>query len=144
MSLKEKIHAIQQEIGALKKENDNPYFKSKYVNLDQILEALQPLEEKYRVLITQPIHGGLTNKEATTTRMILMLIVQDLDSDEAISYDMVLPDYIEPQKLGSAITYFRRYALQSFFMLRAEDDDANDANDEVENKIEEGVSTFRI
>lgn len=34
----------------------------------------------------------------------------------------------DPQKMGSAITYYRRYALQSLFLLRAEDDDANVAS----------------
>jgi hypothetical protein len=34
---------------------------------------------------------------------------------------MVLPN-LHPQKLGSAITYYRRYTLQSLLGLQAEDD----------------------
>jgi len=38
-----------------------------------------------------------------------------------------LPEAPDAQKYGSAITYFRRYALQSLFLLEAEDDDGNNA-----------------
>jgi hypothetical protein len=41
----------------------------------------------------------------------------------------VLPENSDPQKMGSTITYFRRYALQSLFLLQAEDDDGHSAVD---------------
>ena len=41
---------------------------------------------------------------------------------------MELPNLQDPQKLGSAITYFRRYTLQSLLGLQAEDDDGNKAS----------------
>jgi hypothetical protein len=37
----------------------------------------------------------------------------------------------DPQKLGSAVTYYRRYTLQSLLGLQAEDDDANSASQAV-------------
>ena len=37
----------------------------------------------------------------------------------------------DPQKLGSAVTYYRRYTLQSLLGLQAEDDDANSASQSV-------------
>jgi hypothetical protein len=42
-----------------------------------------------------------------------------------------LPEINDPQKLGSAITYYRRYTLQSLLALQAEDDDANLASNKV-------------
>ena len=39
-----------------------------------------------------------------------------------------LPEVTDAQKAGSAITYFRRYALQSLLALEAEDDDGNTAS----------------
>jgi len=49
-----------------------------------------------------------------------------LDGDKILlASEMLLPEIQDPQKMGSAITYYRRYALQSLFLLRAEDDDAN-------------------
>ena len=39
-----------------------------------------------------------------------------------------LPELNDPQKLGSAITYYRRYTLQSLLALQSEDDDGNSAS----------------
>jgi hypothetical protein len=44
---------------------------------------------------------------------------------------MSLPNIQDPQKLGSAITYYRRYTLQSLLGLQAEDDDGNTATKQV-------------
>ncbi len=43
-----------------------------------------------------------------------------------------MPDISEPQKVGSAITYYSRYTLQSLLGLQAEDDDANTASKAVQ------------
>jgi len=45
--------------------------------------------------------------------------------DELGRSNIYLPDNVEPQKMGSAITYYRRYSLQSMLLLEAEDDDGN-------------------
>jgi hypothetical protein len=45
-----------------------------------------------------------------------------------VSSAIKLPDLNDPQKLGSAVTYYRRYTLQSLLSLQAEDDDANTAS----------------
>jgi hypothetical protein len=41
---------------------------------------------------------------------------------------MFLPEIADPQKMGSAVTYYRRYMLQSLLLLRAVDDDGNIAS----------------
>jgi len=46
---------------------------------------------------------------------------------------MRLPEIQDPQKVGSAVTYYRRYTLQSLLSLQAEDDDANSASATVKN-----------
>jgi hypothetical protein len=55
-------------------------------------------------------------------------IIIDCESSETIESSIALPALSDPQKLGSAITYFRRYTLQSLLSLQAEDDDANKAS----------------
>jgi hypothetical protein len=45
---------------------------------------------------------------------------------------MALPDLTDPQKLGSCITYYRRYSLVSLLALEAEDDDGNTASGAVQ------------
>jgi len=45
-----------------------------------------------------------------------------------VRLSVTLPSASTPQQLGSAITYYRRYTLQSLLSLQAEDDDGNEAN----------------
>lgn len=116
----DKILKIQSEIGVLVKTETNPFFKSKYMDINGLLEQLLPLLEKHKVLVCQPlgIHDGKNTLET---------IVYDLENpNNSIAHSIIyLPNLEDPQKMGSAITYYRRYALQSLFLLRAEDDDAN-------------------
>ena len=57
----------------------------------------------------------------------LQTILIDAESGEEIKTSVNLPENADPQKMGSIITYFRRFALQSLFALQAEDDDGNKA-----------------
>lgn len=118
----DKILKIQSEIGVLSKTETNPFFKSKYLDINGLLEQLLPLLEKYKLCVVQPLtYCG--EKPALCTH------IYDVEKDENILRDYIpLPDLQDPQKMGSAITYYRRYALQSLFLLRAEDDDANHAS----------------
>ena len=54
-------------------------------------------------------------------------MIYNVDGDGQIESGINLPMIQDPQKLGSAITYFRRYTLQSLLALQAEDDDGNKA-----------------
>jgi len=113
----DKILKIQTEIGVLVKTETNPFFKSKYMDINGLLEQLLPLLEKYGLTVLQPI-------KTINERNAIWTEVWDKENRITAS-DMILPDIQDPQKMGSAITYYRRYALQSLFLLRAEDDDAN-------------------
>jgi hypothetical protein len=113
----DKILKLQSKIGKLSKTEENPFFNSKYFDINGLLEQLQPLLEEFELTVIQP----LTTIDG---RPALRTVLKDGDtviSDEAI----IMPDADNPQKMGSCITYYRRYALQSLFCLQAEDDDAN-------------------
>lgn len=113
----DKIFNIQQKIGTLVKDQTNPYFKSKYLDINSLLDQLMPLLKEEKLVVVQPL-VVIEGKSALTTAVI--------DGDKVlINSSILLPDIQDPQKMGSAITYYRRYALQSLFLLRAEDDDAN-------------------
>ena len=115
----DKILKIQTEIGTLSKDKKNPFFKSSYFDVNQIIEQLLPLLEKHEVSVVQP----LTNIDGVPA---LKTIVWSGDK-EVINETIVLPQLADSQKMGSAITYYRRYALQSLFLLQADDDDGNKA-----------------
>ena len=113
----DKILKLQSEIGVLAKTETNPFFKSKYLDINGILANLQPLLEKYKLTVIQP----LTNING---RPAIRTVIFE-EGRSLIDDVLTLPDLQDPQKMGSAITYYRRYALQSLFLLQAEDDDGN-------------------
>ena len=117
----DKIYSVQQKIGVLVKTETNPFFKSKYMDINGLLEQLIPLLGEEKLVVIQPLGvTGVNDKPC--------IITEVLDSETGkslVKSFFPLPDIQDPQKMGSAITYYRRYALQSLFLLRAEDDDAN-------------------
>lgn len=125
----DKILKIQSEIGVLVKTETNPFFKSKYMDINGLLEQLLPLLEKHKLLVLQP----LIVKEG---KNLLATSIYEIEKNEPIiTSSIILPDIQDPQKMGSAITYYRRYALQSLFLLRAEDDDGNVSSGKKINKV---------
>ena len=112
--------AFQKEVGAISKDSTNPFFKSKYFDINGLISAIKPLLEKNGLVLLQP----LTNVDG---KPALQTIISD--DNKKIEGTIVLPELADPQKMGSVITYYRRYAIQSMLMLQAEDDDANKATD---------------
>ena len=106
----------KKEIGAIAKDSTNPFFKSQYFDINQLLEHVEPVLAAHNLLVLQPIED---NKVKT--------IIFHVESGAELNSEIELPNLQDPQKLGSAITYYRRYTLQSLLSLRAEDDDANKA-----------------
>jgi len=118
----EKLFKLQQKIGVISKTETNPFFKSKYFDINGLLRELTPLLEEYKLLLLQPL-TTINDKPAIRTKII------DTENKEVLLDDyIVLPDLQDPQKMGSAITYYRRYSLQSALGLQAEDDDGNMAS----------------
>lgn len=118
-----KIHNIQQKIGALSKDKENPFFKSKYTDINQILDQLLPLLGEEGLTVLQPLTTTADGKPAIRT-----IVLSSDENDESFAWETPLPENPDPQKMGSAITYYRRYALVSLFGLRQEDDDGNTAS----------------
>ena len=112
-----KISEVKSEIGTLSKNASNPFFKSKYLDLGEILSNLEPILQKHKLLLLQPV---LDNSVYTE--------IHDLESGEIIKSAIPLPNIQDPQKIGSAITYYRRYSLQSLLALQTDDDDGNKAS----------------
>jgi hypothetical protein len=113
--MKEKLFKIQNMGLKFEKDSKNPFYKSDYLSLEGLWSTLQPVLEKERLVVT---HG--TKEKEVVTRVL------DLDSDEVVESSMPLPDNLDPQKLGSAVTYYKRYNLgQIFNIMTDEDDDGN-------------------
>lgn len=117
----EKINRIWQKL-SVKKDWENPYYKSKYITLDEIVEKLTPLLNEEKLMIYN------YNLKDWWIRTIIV----DLENEnETVSSDFVVWDIKDPQQLGKVVTYWRRYNLVAIFNILAdEDDDAQSFYDE--------------
>ena len=113
-SINEKLFNLQQEIGTVSKDAKNPFYKSRYFDINSLIKQLQPLLKKHRLLLLQPIE-----EDMVYSKLICV------DGTGGVLSALKLPEMNDPQKLGSCITYYRRYTLASLLGLQAVDDDAN-------------------
>lgn len=111
------LAAFQQQMRPVVKDAKNPFFKSKYVSLSAILSAIQePLASNGLSFCQFPSgDNGLTT--------ILMHNSGEWLSDTVNTQ----PVKNDPQAVGSAITYMRRYSLGSILGLNIEEDDDGNA-----------------
>jgi hypothetical protein len=116
-----KVARIQDELGTLQKTSENPFFKSTYIEINELLRLLKPLAKKENILISNPL-DSVGDASAVGT------LIVDLDSGENFYTKVALPPAKNAQDAGGGITYFRRYALISFLGLDQEDDDGNAAS----------------
>ena len=113
-SINEKLFNLQQEIGTVSKDAKNPFYKSRYFDINSLIKQLQPLLKKHRLLLLQPIE-----EDMVYSKLICV------DGTGGVISALKLPQLTDPQKLGSCITYYRRYTLASLLGLQSIDDDAN-------------------
>lgn len=117
-NLYKKLLLLQKEIKVIIKDQENPYFKSKYFDINTVIEELKPLFNKHDLLVLQP----LTNIDGMSC--ITTILIDE--SGEKMEFTTPLISNTDPQKFGAIITYTRRYALTSLFLIQGElDDDAN-------------------
>lgn len=121
-TIHEKLFIIQQEIGAITKSSENPFFKSKYFDINELIGQLMPLLKEHKLLLLQPLVTNEYEQNGVETQLI------EVETGSSVKSFCKFPDINDPQKMGSAITYLRRYTLQSLLGLQAEDDDANKAS----------------
>lgn len=122
LSFMEKLFFLRSEIHPIAKKQMNSHFGSKYFDINQVLEMIDPLLFKYRLMLLQPIKDN-----------IIWTIIRDIDLNEEKIYEqedsfIELPKDLSPQRLGAAITYYRRYTLVSLLGLGADDDNGNTAS----------------
>ena len=106
-------------IGAVTKNAKNPFFKSNYADINNVIETIAPVCESLGICFTQCPKVTDGNADVLVTRLTLLA---NPDSFIESEIRLFLPT-ADMQKLGSAITYARRYALISMFGLETEDDD---------------------
>ena len=112
-----KLHKAKRQIGTVKKNAKNPHFKNTYADLNALIDAVEPILLENDLILLQPLENG-----KVYTRIV------DVNTSEILESCIDLPASGTPQAMGSAITYYRRYTLQSLLSLQAEDDDGTRAS----------------
>lgn len=113
----QKVFEAKKKFTAITKDQTNPHFRSQYYDINDLLRMVDPIIHEQGLMILQPIKEGK-----------LFTIIYDIESGESIESFYELEHNSNPQKVGSEITYYRRYLLSSLLSLQAEDDDGNKAS----------------
>lgn len=116
--------AVKSKLQAVTKDANNPFFKSKYADLGAHLDAVEPLLAENGLVLTQPTGIHPTTGKNTVSSILMHTSGQYISSVMAL----VSKDENDMQKLGSAVTYGRRYTLGALLGMKAEDDDGNAAS----------------
>ena len=112
----------QEGFAAIIKKSTNPAFKSKYANLEAVLDAVTPALNANGLFLTQETRRVDNMIEAKT-------IVFNAAGEKFEGGVTCLPIVKnDAQGVGGAITYARRYSLKTMFALAEEDDDGNAAS----------------
>ena len=110
----------QGQMGGAVKDSSNPFFKSSYADLTSVIKAIkQPFADNGLSYTQFPVSNE--NGVGVSTRLMHI-------SGQWLEMEYTLPTVKkDPQASGSAITYARRYALQSIAGIPTADDDAESA-----------------
>ena len=104
------------------KDTANPFFKSKYANLESVVGVVRPAIEKFGLSFIQVCHDWDVGAKVET------IILHE--SGEWLSCGIMAAPATkaDAQGFGSALTYARRYSLSAAFGVATEDDDGNAAS----------------
>lgn len=108
----------QKEMGDATKGARNPFFKSSYADLNSVREAVMPALQDNSITVLQLNVAGPEGRQYMRT-LLLHTSGEYIGSDTEI----ICSKQNDPQALGSAISYARRYGLQAALCVGAVDDD---------------------
>ena len=121
-NLAKALSIVQGKLTYAKKDSANPFFKSKYADLESVWDACRDLLSANGLAVVQ-----LPGEYFEGTMALTTIITHS--SGEWISQQMSLPvTKPDAQGAGSALTYMRRYALAAAIGVVQADDDGNAAS----------------
>ncbi|WP_273523361.1 ERF family protein [Mailhella massiliensis] len=118
---------VQQQLQPAIKDAKNPFIGNEYATLNSVMESCRALLSSQGIWLTQlpcpaPVELG-AGHIGLETRLI------HADSGQWISSTAIIPlPKNDPQGMGSAMTYARRYSLCAILGIVTEDDDGNAAS----------------
>ena len=111
------------------KDANNPFFKSKYVPLENVVQVVDEAMIDTGLSYTQ----GIADLEEGYLR-VDTIVLHESGEYMIIKGSKVKPTKLDPQSAGSAITYARRYSLSTALGIASDtDDDGNGASQQAKN-----------
>jgi hypothetical protein len=125
------LSAFQSEVKQPTKDKENPFFKSKYVDLQSVVQAITSVANKHGLSFIQyPLNQE--NKVGIVT-IVLHSSGEYIESEPIFA----TPVKQDAQATGSVITYLKRYSLSAMFGITSdEDDDGNLASQKPKENIQ--------
>jgi hypothetical protein len=114
--------AAKASFKPIPKDKVNPFHKSKYASLDAVLGAVEP----------SLLLNGLTLSHTVAEGKLITRLYHT--SGDYLESSFNLPELSDPQKLGSVISYYRRYAVCGLLSVTADEDDDGNAVSNVKQK----------
>lgn len=120
-NLAKSLSLAQSEFHGAKADSENPFFKSRYADLESVWEAIRIPVTKNGLSVTQ-LTAYVNDKLCVVTRLMHL-------SGEWIegNYPIVTIKSTDPQALGAATTYARRFSLSAILGITQTDDDGETA-----------------
>lgn len=115
----------QSEFPTLVKDASNPAYRSRYATLAAVQEAAFPILQKNGLIVLQSVRTDVADG-----RLIVYVggTLFHVESGESTTQELgMVPARQDPQGVGSAITYGRRYLLMTMLGLVPDDDDGQAA-----------------
>ena len=129
MTILEKLQAIQLELKAPKSQR-NSFGKYNYRSAEDILEAIKPLSNKYKVVfkVTEELKGVEGQVYVHSEAKVIDLESTDRESSISSTAQAIV-DFLAkgmqmPQRTGSASSYAKKYALGNLLLI----DDTKDSD----------------
>ncbi len=122
-SLTKALIKVQSDLKPASKNAENPHFRSKFADLNSVWDSCRELLTKNGLSVIQGNSVGMDNT-------VIVETILAHESGEWIQSELCLPlSKSDPQGVGSAITYGRRYGLAAIVGIVADvDDDGNAAS----------------
>lgn len=127
----------QAGINGVAKDGNNPIFRSKYITLDSILLAVRPVLSQCNIFLSQAVQEHSEHDGSIASITVRSTLIHA--SGEWIANEVTVPvnpivgrdgkvQPVDAHRVGSAITYGRRYSLSSLLAIGEASDSDDDGN----------------
>jgi hypothetical protein len=129
MTILEKLQKIQLELKAPKNQRNN-FGKYNYRSAEDILEAIKPYEEKYKVLFKINDNLVQLGEHICVHSEAKIIDIESIDRESSVAstaqaiIDFQAKGMQMPQRTGAASSYAKKYALGNLLLL----DDTKDSD----------------